>query len=425
MKKFSLVCVMLLILLHPCAVSALGNISVSSSPVGASIYVDNENKGTTVAPSFNVTNIEAGTRVVVLQLSGYQNFTTNAVVPEAGTYTISATLTPNNPAPTITSITPSSGYNTSVVSIISLAGTGFATTGTPVVVLMKTGETNITAASVYVVSATQITCSFDITGKTVGYWNIVITNPDGQSGTLSNGFQITNLGTSVTLSSITPNSGVVNTSVPITDLAGNGFLSTATLRLKRTGYNDILGTGVTVVSATKITGTFNLNLQTPGTYDVCVLNDGTTPTCGLAFTINSVASTANGSINVQSTPTSSKVFLNNVYQGYTPMTIYNLTAGSTPLVTVRRALYTDWEQNVAVTAGSTTYVIASLVLAPEETTVTVTTPKTTVTTVKTTTKSTAKVPTPWPSATPAPASPVGILVIIGAVGAGFIVLRRW
>jgi hypothetical protein len=38
--------------------------------------------------------------------------------------------------------------------------------------------------------------------------------------------------------------------------------------------------------------------------------------------------------------------------------------------------------------------------------------------------STIKVPTPWPSATATPASPVSILAIIGAVGAGLIALRK-
>ena len=105
------------------------------------------------------------------------------------------------------------------------------------------------------------------------------------------------------------------------------------------------------------------------------------------------------------------------------MTLYNITPG-TPLVTVRRTDYNDWSQNVAVTAGNTTSIIASLVLTPEVTTATLTAPKTTVTTVKTTAKSTSKVPTPWPSDTPTPASPVGVLVILGAVGVGLIVIRK-
>jgi hypothetical protein len=92
---------------------------------------------------------------------------------------------------------------------------------------------------------------------------------------------------------------------------------------------------------------------------------------------------------------------------------------------VRSAGYNDYSESVTVTNGNTSYVTASLVLAPEVTTATTTVPQTTVTTVKTTAKSTVKAPTPWPSATPTPASPVSIIAILGAVGVGLLVLRKW
>jgi hypothetical protein len=44
---------------------------------------------------------------------------------------------------------------------------------------------------VNVVSPTQITCNFDLTGVATGAWNVVVTNPDTQSGTLTNGFTVT------------------------------------------------------------------------------------------------------------------------------------------------------------------------------------------------------------------------------------------
>lgn len=424
MKKISLlVCVGVLLL--PCAVSAFGNISVSSSPVGASIYVDDVLKGTTVAPSFTVIEVVAGTRGVVLQLSGYQNFTTNTDIPDGGTSIISATLTPNTPSPTITSSTPPNGYNTSTVSITYLAGSGFATTGgIPAVVLMKTGQTNITATSVSVVSSSQITCTFDITNKQAGYWNIIVTNPDGQYGTLTNGFEVKNPSAAVTLSSITPSSAVANTTASISSLAGTGFVASPLpqILLRRSLYNDLTGT-VTSATTTNIIGTFNLTNRVPGSYSVCVINSGADAVCGLTFTITAMGSTTNGTIDVKSTPTSSKVFLNSVYKGYSPMTL-DVTPG-TYTVLVQRAGYNEYSENIAVTAGNISYVTASLVLTPDETTATTTAPQTTATTVKTTAKSTAKVPTPWPSATATPASPVSTLSILGAVGVGLIVLRKW
>ncbi|MFH1683973.1 MAG: hypothetical protein ABIA67_03735 [Candidatus Margulisiibacteriota bacterium] len=88
----------------------------------------------------------------------------------------------------VTSITPSSGYNTGAIDIVDLAGAGFASGAT--VKFTKSGETDINAANVNVVSSQKITCTFDLTGKSTGNWNVVITNPDTSSGTLPNGFTI-------------------------------------------------------------------------------------------------------------------------------------------------------------------------------------------------------------------------------------------
>jgi hypothetical protein len=155
-----------------------------------------------------------------------------------------------------------------------------------------------------------------------------------------------------------------------------------------------------------------------------VLPDGTETNkkCSPTFTILSSGS-ANGSINIKSSPTSSKVFVSSAYKGYTPLILDDITPG-TYTVLVQRAGYDSYSESVKVTAGNTTYVTASLVLSPEETTDTTPAPITTVKTVKTTAKSTAKVPTPWPTATATPASPVSFPAIIGAVGIGLFVLRR-
>ena len=91
--------------------------------------------------------------------------------------------------PTVTSITPSSGAYTETVHITNLAGTNFEAGAT--VKLTKTGEPEIDATNVVVVSSSRITCDFDLNGAATGYWNVVVTNPDTQSGTLPNGFRVT------------------------------------------------------------------------------------------------------------------------------------------------------------------------------------------------------------------------------------------
>jgi hypothetical protein len=96
---------------------------------------------------------------------------------------------PSTPAPTVTSITPPSGLNTGPVHITNLAGSNFQSGAT--VKLTKSGQSDINAANVNVVSASKITCDLDLTGAATGLWNVTITNPDLQSDTLPNGFTVT------------------------------------------------------------------------------------------------------------------------------------------------------------------------------------------------------------------------------------------
>jgi hypothetical protein len=321
---------------------------------------------------------------------------------------------------TITSISPTSAVNTGWQTI-EIVGTGFSGSTAN---LKRTGYTTITGvATASTDTITTVNRNFNLIGVNTGTWTLVLMNSDGANVTAS--FTVNNA-TTATVTSISPISGVVNTSVSTT-ISGTGFTAaSAKIRLYRSG-NYIGGAVDSGGTTTQLTGTFNLNQATPGTYDVCVLPDGTdaSKTCGPTFTINSVASTANGTISVKSYPTGSKAYLSNVYKGYTPITLDNITPG-TYTVKVQRSGYNDWSDSVIVTAGNTSYVSASLVHTPDTTTpsVTTATPVKTVTTIK---KSTLKVPTPWPSATATPASPVDPLMTISAAGFGLalVVLRKY
>lgn len=108
----------------------------------------------------------------------------DATVSDTGSFTQQVQAVP----PTVTSITPSSGLNTETVSITDLKGTGFGNGAT--VKLQKSGETAIAGTDVTVVGPTQITCQFDLNGATVGLWDVTVTNPDTQSGTLAEGFDV-------------------------------------------------------------------------------------------------------------------------------------------------------------------------------------------------------------------------------------------
>ena len=262
----------------------------------------------------------------------------------AGTYSVTLTasksgssntmtranyITVNWAPPTVNGITPASATTGTTVSITNLSGTAFRSGAT--VKLTKSGSSDISATSVTVVSATQITCQFNLAGAATGTWNVVVTNPDAQSGTLANGFTVINPAPTVT--SITPSTGVNTSSVSITNLAGTGFLSGATVKLNRTGYADILGTSVTVVSANQITCTFAITGKKAGQWNVAVTNtDGQSGMLANGFTI---------------TAPQASLFYDNFESGF---------AGWTTVGTVARGTYTprNGTYDIRLTAPTTT-----------------------------------------------------------------------
>ncbi|MEW5950625.1 MAG: S8 family serine peptidase [Elusimicrobia bacterium] len=95
---------------------------------------------------------------------------------------------------------------------------------------------------------------------------------------------LNNLKTSV--NSVSPNFGRNDGSVSITDLSGTGFLSGASVKLKRTGYADISAINVNVVNLNKITCDFPIGGASTGTWNIEVLNvDGSSATLSSAFNI--------------------------------------------------------------------------------------------------------------------------------------------
>lgn len=172
-------------------------------------------------------------------------------------------------APIIISITPNTAANTGTVNISDLSGTNFSAGAT--VRLSRTNEAEVIASNVVVVSSSKITCTFDLTGITAGFWDVVVTNPDGKSGKLSNEFKIIN--SAPNISSITPASGFNNGIINITNLSGLNFRNNAVVSLSKLGETDIAGTNVVIASSSKITCQFNLNGKTTGLWDVVVLND--------------------------------------------------------------------------------------------------------------------------------------------------------
>jgi len=93
------------------------------------------------------------------------------------------------PTPTVTSITPDEGKNDGVVHITDLAGTNFVTGAT--VNLSRSGQPDIFASNVVVVSSSKITCDIDLSKAQPGSWDVVVNNPHDKQGVLPRGFTVT------------------------------------------------------------------------------------------------------------------------------------------------------------------------------------------------------------------------------------------
>ena len=224
-----------------------------------------------------------------LPLNGAPVDTWNVIVrnDDGQSATLSSGFTTKYPVPVVLSITPSSGTNTGIINITDLNGSGFMTGAT--VKLSRTGQADIPGTSVIVDNPSRILCLFDLTGKLAGPWNVTVTNPDSQYGTLQNGFIVTQ--PAPTIIAITPNAGVNNGSVSITDLSGTGFVAGATVRLNKTGESDITNSApVVVVNPGKITTSFNLASAATGQWNVIVTNlDSQSATLTNGFTISNAA----------------------------------------------------------------------------------------------------------------------------------------
>jgi PKD repeat protein len=219
----------------------------------------------------------------------------NVVVtnPDTKTGTLTNGFTIMDPAgpPTVSVPTPSSGTTGSTVFITDLPGTNFQTGAQ--VKLNSSSASDISAANITVVSPTQITCTFYLSGAATGPRNVVVTNPDGQVGMQPGGFTITSTSAPI-VNSITPSSGTSGNPVSITNLAGSGFQTGATVKLNSSTLgSDIPSAGVTVVSSSQITCTFYLTGAAAGDWNVVVTNpDGQTGMKANTFTVNAVPSSA-------------------------------------------------------------------------------------------------------------------------------------
>ncbi|MGH9763144.1 MAG: beta strand repeat-containing protein, partial [Blastocatellia bacterium] len=187
---------------------------------------------------------------------------------QTGTLTGGYSYTASAPAPTVSSVSPSSG-STAGGTGITITGTGFSAGAT--VTVGGAAATNVTVSNSTSINAMT-------PAHSSGATNVAVTNPDGQTGSLSNGFTYVNAAPTVSAVSPTSGSSAGGTTVGIT---GTGFMAGATV-----AFGGTPATGVTVNSATSITATTGAHAL--GAVDVVVTNsDGQSGTLSGGFTYSS------------------------------------------------------------------------------------------------------------------------------------------
>jgi len=187
------------VILAPIVTSISPSSATSGDSISLTISGANFTAGSTVALSLSGQTSIVGTNVSVVSssqitcdfslanaVSGLWAVTVTSADGRSGS--LPSALNVSYAAPTITSITPATGLNNAAVSITGLIGTNFRSGAA--VKLQKTGQSDIIASNVSVVSVTKITCVFDITNADPGSWDVVVTNSDSQSAVLSGGFRI-------------------------------------------------------------------------------------------------------------------------------------------------------------------------------------------------------------------------------------------
>lgn len=275
----------------------IGSLTGSNFQPGATVQL---RRGSSVITATNVTVVSSGVITCTFDLSAVPSGTWNTqawdvrIINSDTQYsTATGIFTVTNYVPTINQIVPNTAQRYAAISA-TITGTGFQP-GITTVQLRRSGTT-ISATGITVVSPTQIACTFAIPYNApidTNYY-VRVTNPGARTGNSDSLFSVT-AAPAPTITGITPNNGARGWPVGITNLAGTGFASGATVQLRRTGYTSITATAVTVVSPAQITCTFNLASVNPGAWNVYVRNtDGQTATATGIFTVTSAAPVVNG-----------------------------------------------------------------------------------------------------------------------------------
>jgi len=177
-------------------------------------------------------------------------------------------VTLSGSAPTVTGISPASGTKDALVGV-SITGTNFENGATAK--LMRAGYPSITATGVSVTSATNIACTFKLGGDE-GSYNVVVTNPGGQSDTKTGAFTIGQAPPIIT--SVSPNNAELGETELAMTIIGQNFKEGVRVTFVQ-GSSEIYCVTPTSLDSTKITCILDLKTSNGGKiglWDVNVMN---------------------------------------------------------------------------------------------------------------------------------------------------------
>lgn len=203
---------------------------------------------TSVSTSFDVpTTVESGASTIQVVANGI------ASTPLA--------VTVVSTAPTVSSLSPTSGPSTGG-TVVTIAGTNFVAGAK--VTFGGTAGTAIT-----VTSATSITVTAP--AHAAGAVSVVVTNPNGQSATLSNGFTYTS--SAPTISGVSPSSGTRNGGTAVT-ISGTNFVSGAKVTFGGTSatVRSVSSTSISVTTPSHAAGTVNVVVTDPSGLSATLTN---------------------------------------------------------------------------------------------------------------------------------------------------------
>ena len=213
-----------------------------------------------------------------------RTYTVHLLTPGGTTGSLTGTFTVTNATPTISSLTPTAGFNSGTLPV-TITGTAFRNGAT---ITLVNGSTTI-PGTITSRTTTRIQCTFPLNGTNPGLYNLIIRNTDGLSVTKQNAFTVRETGAYPTILDFNPNSGVNTAVLPFT-IIGRNFRTGATVTITNGTTNKTVSG--TVIATLIIQCSLPLSGLPFGSYNLTVRNtDGSSVNVPDAFTVNNPAPT--------------------------------------------------------------------------------------------------------------------------------------